>query len=531
MNSEIPNRNITPRLRFRFMGRARSFKFLAFACVLGWGLPLLPGQPNDKAAMQESQAMLLRMKRELYANPEKNATLLVAFVKGVVDAKTSGQSLAARMSDTALWSLLEDTGKFIPPDFRSQGSAELTASLNVLETELASKKVALPNVRQGTYWNTVSAVLKWPSLRKVYDRIRNPSDSERHWAFIGLARSLGKFQTEPAVVKLDQSGRKKITHIRQQPNHCVSACGLMALQRLIGMDLPPELQSHLAGLSSRAAVRGNVGANPGFIYTKMGLDILGVNYAEELKNRRIEERMRFAVAVLTDRIAPELKSGKLVVLSIESMPLHHAILLSGVSEDGQFEVIDPAGAVLTLNRPDRLAKKWYIEERESLSAVIISFPELPDPAPQGPPAQLSLEIPPELLPSWMTKFDIDRDNLTVENMNAVANSFRWIDMTQGNKEAAEPADLNGIPFAIQLQLLAGRPVGTFDRKGNRLLFTGYSGPLGGADTTFKMETSEGPKDSPWKEVVKSLTLKSNAGQDTLYLGYLVNEIGPCRLKF
>lgn len=527
MIAETQSSNVKQRGQSRFIQRLFGFKFLWFACVFGCSMPLLSAEAGDRAALHEAQAMLRRLK---FGNPGKNTNLLVDYVKGVVDAEPNGRSLAARMSDIGLWGVLEDTGKLIPPGFKSLGSDELAVSLEVLEKEFVSANVAMPQVRDRKYWDTVKVLLERPALKSLSGRVRDSTDAERHWAFIGLARILSSLQKEPVVVELDQSGRRKITPIHQQRNHCVSACGLMALQRMTGVDLPAALQSHLAELSSRSAARGSEGASSGVIYPKVGLDILDVNYAEELESRRAEERMRFAISVLKDRIVPELKVGKLVVLIIDSSPLNHAILLSGVSEDGNIEHIDPAGGKMRVVSADYLAKQWYVQERKALSATIISFPNLPDSRPATAPAKLSLEIPTEAQAALLTKLAIDRDDLTIEKLNTEAKSFRWIDMTERNKDGADPAALGGISLAIQLQLLAGRPVGSLDRKGNRLLFTGYSGPLGGAETSFKVETSEGLKDLTWKEIVKSLTVKGSSSKDTLFLGYLVSEIDPYTLK-
>lgn len=518
-----------PKGRARFILRTSRLKFLWLACVFGGYLPLLYGEADDRAASRETHLKLRHIKNLVESIPENSTTQIVDYVRAVVDAKPNDRSLAARMSDLDLWKVLEETGRFIPSGFKFQGSVELVASLDALEKEFVSQKVALPTIKKATYPKAVSAVLKMPALISLFDRIRNPSDPERHWAFIGLARNLSRIQRETIVVELDQSGRRKVTPIMQKPNHCVSACGLMALQRMTGMDLPADLQSHLAELDSRAAAKGREGASFKAIYPKVGLDCLEVNYAEELQSRRAEERMRFAISVLNDRIVPELKVGKLVVLVIESSPVNHAILLCGVSKDGNIEQIDPNGGARDVSA-DYLASRWYIRERESLKAAIISFPTLPDPPPETPPARLSLEIPPDAQSALLAKFAIDSEDLTVEKLNTEAKSFRWIDMTLWNKDGADPAELRGIPLGIQLQLLAGRPVGSIDRKGNRLLFTGYSGPLGGAETSFKVETTEGQKDLTWVEVAKLLTVESSKGKKTLFLGYLLSEVGPYRLS-
>lgn len=530
MSAGIPNPNVKPSGQTRFIQRPFRFKFLWLACIFVWSSPLLYGEADDKSASRETHLKLRHIKNLVKSNPENSTNQIVEYVRGVVDAKPFGRSLAARMTASGLWEVLEESGKFIPPGFKSQGSAELVASLEALEKEWISQKVALPKTKDATYRKAVSTLLKMPALNDLFDRIRNPSDPQRHWAFIGLARNLSRLQKEPIIVEMDQSGRRKITPIRQKHNHCVSACGLMALQRMTGMDLPADLQSHLAELSSRSAARGTEGASPGVIYPKMGLDTLDVNFAEELESRRAEERMRFAVSVLKERIVPELKTGKLVVLIIDSSPLNHAILLCGVAEDGNIEQIDPLGVKTRVVSAEYLAKQWYIQERKALSATIISFPKLPDSIPATPPARLSLEIPPDAQAALLTKFAIDGEDLSVERLNTDAKSFRWIDVTYRNKDGEDPADLPGIPLAVQLQLLAGRPVGSVDRKGNRLLFTGYSGILGAKDISFNVVTSEGLKDLTWKEVAKSFTVKGSNGKDTLFLGYPVNEVDPYRLR-
>ncbi len=489
----------------------------------------LKGQASE-VVFQDATALQSKLTSLIANEPAKANILIDLFAKKIVDQNNLQPSIATQLTNEELIKLLTNVGSVIPAEYQIKVSGETEKLLRTINAALPTIFSSSKNSEE-----YITKLAANPDLVKYLGIIRNQNHQQKEVALTGLAKRLhfSRINSQNTVAVIDSAASLSITasekqepsvitHIQQDKKRCVSACGLMSLERLVGADFPFEFLPAIGDLYSDLVGAGTKGAYPSKLLPLLGLDTLSVDYATDMHFKNPSETATFSLSMLNTKIKNALIQEKFVVLSLEAGPLDHAILLVGVKENGDFIIHDPeASSARTIN-PNVLAKRWFRPDKKSLAASIITFPtpvitekkELLD--------KVILSLDSEMQHAGISELGLKKGSITLQALQSASRTFNWVDMTSTSKEERNLSSMSGIPLIIKMQLLSGCPVKTVNTKGEPLLITGYAGGLKSSECQFQVMSKSSSEIISWEKLLRTIANKNEKGKETVYLGFAYN---------